>query len=284
MFEIEATLERAREAEIGCHAVSNPMIGGPGMTMDFASLDAVRRYNDFLAGVCQRFPGRIIPLAATVPWGGDAYRREEERALDSLGLAGFGVTTSYKGCWLDDDAASPFLACAAERRVPVFIHPPTSPLDVTVPKAVAEAVMRPFDTTVTLARLLFSNAFKRYPGLVLIAAHVGGALPALVGRLACSHEVGADSSFGAWGYERQADSPLADLSRVYVDTVSWHAPYVDCAVKTLGADHVLFGTDFPPVTLPLERALAAVRDAGLTPVAEAQVLGENAARLFGLAR
>jgi predicted TIM-barrel fold metal-dependent hydrolase len=53
------------------------------------------------------------------------------------------------------------------------------------------------------------------------------------------------------------------------------------AVSRIGAERVLFGSDGPGCNPALE--VDKIRLAGLTPAAEALVLGDNAARLLGLA-
>ena len=52
------------------------------------------------------------------------------------------------------------------------------------------------------------------------------------------------------------------------------------ATRIVGAERVLFGTDFP--LIPHARLLAQVRESGLSEEEQAMIAGGNAARLFGL--
>ena len=39
--------------------------------------------------------------------------------------------------------------------------------------------------------------------------------------------------------------PSEYLRMMYLDTVAYHAPAIECAIKTVGADRLIFGTDSP---------------------------------------
>jgi predicted TIM-barrel fold metal-dependent hydrolase len=53
-------------------------------------------------------------------------------------------------------------------------------------------------------------------------------------------------------------------------------------VQTAGVDHVLFGSDFPPVPIPLERSVAAVRNLAVPEEDKEKILGGNAITLLRL--
>jgi aminocarboxymuconate-semialdehyde decarboxylase len=53
-------------------------------------------------------------------------------------------------------------------------------------------------------------------------------------------------------------------------------------LETMGADHLLFGTDSPPLATPLESAIAMVKDLPISPGEKEDILGGNARQLFGL--
>jgi aminocarboxymuconate-semialdehyde decarboxylase len=57
---------------------------------------------------------------------------------------------------------------------------------------------------------------------------------------------------------------------------------VRCAIETVGADHVLFGTDAPPLTTLKPRGLQLVQELALSPDERAGILAGNAQRLLKL--
>jgi aminocarboxymuconate-semialdehyde decarboxylase len=78
--------------------------------------------------------------------------------------------------------------------------------------------------------------------------------------------------------------PPSDLiGRLYVDTTSdsRHAHLAN--LELLGAEHILFGTDWPPVPVQHREKIRAIADLPLGPEQRAAILGGNAVRLFGLA-
>ncbi len=85
-----------------------------------------------------------------------------------------------------------------------------------------------------------------------------------------------------WGPDNLREPFMSSLRKVFVDTQTFHAPAIRCAVDTLGDTQVLLGSDFPPVPRPLADSVADVRQSGIPEDSVRRVLGENALALFGL--
>ena len=87
-----------------------------------ARLDAVKEFNAFAAEVTAKHPQRLVGLASTVPFEGDAFLQELERALTRDGLKGVMINTSTDGEYLDSRRADPFwdLVTASRR---ARVHP-----------------------------------------------------------------------------------------------------------------------------------------------------------------
>ena len=64
--------------------------------------------------------------------------------------------------------------------------------------------------------------------------------------------------------------------------MGFHSPAVLCCIGTVGAQHVVMGSDFPPVHAPLSRTVDLVRNLPLSFEDREAILGGNAARLLGL--
>jgi aminocarboxymuconate-semialdehyde decarboxylase len=145
-----------------------------------------------------------------------------------------------------------------------------------------EMLGRPFDTTLAVTRFILTGGLEKFPGLKLVCAHVGGALPMLPGRLDFGYEMRKDMSFGPWEPDVITRPPSTYIRQLYFDTVSLHTPAILCAVQTAGVDHVLFGSDFPPVPIPLERSVAAVRNLAIPEEEKEKILAGNAVKLLRL--
>ena len=63
---------------------------------------------------------------------------------------------------------------------------------------------------------------------------------------------------------------------------SWGKEQLECAVRTLGADHILFGSSFPVRPVWLLEGADFVRKLDITEEEKALILGGNAERLYHL--
>jgi aminocarboxymuconate-semialdehyde decarboxylase len=79
-----------------------------------------------------------------------------------------------------------------------------------------------------------------------------------------------------------SEPPSSFLGRVYVDTANSSIPNHVANLELMGADHLLFGTDSPPLATPLQDAIGLVRQLPITAGEQDAILEGNARRLFGL--
>ncbi len=76
--------------------------------------------------------------------------------------------------------------------------------------------------------------------------------------------------------------PSTYLRRVYVNTANSSVPNHLANLELMGADHMLFGTDSPPLATPLQDAIAMVDGLPVSAADKQGILESNARRLFGL--
>jgi aminocarboxymuconate-semialdehyde decarboxylase len=242
-----------------------------------ACLERCRIQNRALAGLVRGDPSRIGALGA-VPLQDPELAAAELRAIRAEGvLSGVEITASVRGEYVGASRFEPFWDAAAATGALVFIHPTTRAFEqpVFAGHYLWNTVGNPFETTIAAAQMTMAGVLERHPGLRVMLAHGGGALPALRGRL--RH---------GWSFQPQArarltEPPEASLRRLYYDTVTHDPVLVRELVAFAGADHVLLGSDHP-FDMADARPADTIAAAGLEIDDERAVLGGSAARLLGL--
>lgn len=283
---IESVLEAQDKAGIDMTVISNPLHYLRKASRQDA-LISIQESNRYLAELQNRYAGRIVALAASVPGGGEDYLKELERAVVQDGLKGVFINSSFQGAYPDDPEARGFFELATDLDIPVVIHPPSVGFgeERMGQYRLASSVGRPFDSCLTLARLILYGVFEQFPTLKVVATHLGGGISEVIGRLDYNYALQQEGF-----YTRAADSeamlitrPPSDyLKMLYLDSVCYHLPALKCGLETVGVDRLIFGTDAPPLTPLKQRGLDLVRALELSPGDMEKVLCGNAKRLLKL--
>jgi aminocarboxymuconate-semialdehyde decarboxylase len=234
-----------------------------------------RAANDDLAAFAAGSAGRVTAVATLPLQDPAAAVTELRRAVTELGMAGAEIGPGANGTPLDDPVLRPVLAAAADLGVPLIVHPYyVAPSPGLEDFYLTNLIGNPLATTVCAARLIFSGALDELPALRVVLLHGGGYLPYQIGRLDHGHRVRPEA-------RGCAHPPAAYLTRFWFDTVT-HAPGpLRLLTELAGADHVVYGTDFPfdMAAGPLEEQLTGT---GLGAAETELIAGRNAVALFGL--
>lgn len=240
------------------------------------SLKAAQIINDSMAAAQRDHPDRIRWLAS-LPWQYPAEAVEELGRACAAGAVGVMVLANISGMSLSDPRLEPVWAEIDRRALPVLVHPSVPPgveqLDMERHYLVA-TVGFPFDTTLGIARLIFDGFFDRFPRLRLIAAHAGGALPYVSGRMDHWHRTFEELRKDTQG------SPSDYLGHIYYDSIAYERQALELCVDVGGSEHVLYGSDYPHKVGDMKGCLERV-DA-LAPATSRAVRGANAERIFAL--
>jgi hypothetical protein len=205
-------------------------------------------HNDYIIEMAQKHPDRLTALGCFEP-SGDQAVAETERCI-AAGVCGIGELAFYQ-TGIDGpalDRLAPIMEMCAGRNLPVLIH-------------TNEPVGHEYHgkTPITLAQIY--HLVKRFPENKIVLAHWGGGL-----------------FFFALMKKEVKDS----FKNVYFDTAA--SPYLydsdiyQIAVKILGADKILFGSDYPLLTPA--RYFGEMAQAGLTPKQLQKICGANAQQLL----
>ena len=279
---IENLLEAHERAGIDLCVVSNTLHYIKGKTPAEA-LGYIRRWNEYAAEIQQRHADRTVAFASAVPGGGKEFIAETERAIRQYGLKGILINSSHNGAYPDDDAARPFFELLTELDVPVMIHAPTVSFGEERMREyrLASSIGRPFDGCLSIARLIVRGILEQFPKAKIVGCHLGGGICEVIGRMDYAYELG-DAASGLGSYEPMMikHAPSHYLKRMYFDTVSYHPPAVMCALQTVGADRLLFGSDAPPLLSLLPKAKKIIEDLPIGASEKQAILGKNALKLL----
>jgi aminocarboxymuconate-semialdehyde decarboxylase len=238
------------------------------------ALRVCRVQNEGLARAAQ--DPRVSALAA-LPLGDIGLAvRELERVMLVPGIKGAEIPSSVAGTYLGDPAFLPFWAAAEATGALIFIHPTTRGLGIPAldEHYLWNSVGNPLETTITAAHLAAAGVLERHPGLKILLAHGGGALPALRGRLRRAHAIRAEARSSDPG------GPGESLRRFWFDSLTHDAGVLAGLVAWAGADRVVLGSD-RPFDMGADDPVADVRALPLGADAEL-ILRGNARRLLGL--
>jgi aminocarboxymuconate-semialdehyde decarboxylase len=232
--------------------------------------------NEALAAAAAAHPGRVSAVGVVALQDPVLAARQLTELVTVPGLCGVEIPSSVGGRYLGDDFFGPFWEAAERSGALVFIHPSTRGFGVPALDGyyLWNSVGNPLETAVTAAHLAVSGVLERHPGLRVLLAHGGGALPAVRGRLRRAFAVRDEAR------SRSAAGPDESLRRFYYDTVTHDAGLLADLIRYAGADHVLLGSD-RPFDMGTTDPVGEVR--ALAMADEDLVLNGNAARLLGVA-
>ncbi|MEV6972764.1 amidohydrolase family protein [Kitasatospora sp. NPDC093806] len=294
LADVDGMVELKAAAGITTSLVGSPvgagtMVRTPGLDNYRQPADALERFHDWLGEQVRARPAALRGYVYANPLGSDAELAAADERLAQPEFVGLMVNSSVAGRFLDVPQADSFFALAARHRAPVLLHPPAEPAGAGELRdlRLVEQIARPCDVTLGTAAVLFAGWLEKYPDLRIVAPVCGGGLPLLLERLELARRMppgfGRPGGGPAGGPTATPPAPLAGvLSRVYVDTATPSLRAIAAAVDAFGPGNVLFGTDSPPMSAPLDASLARLDGLGLDPAALARIRHGNAAELFGL--
>lgn len=240
------------------------------------SCEAARETNASLAQAQARYPRRLRWFAS-LPWEYPTRAVEELRRAQAEGASGVMVLANVAGRSLTDPAFAPIWEVIDQEALPVLVHPTDPPgaelMDMTQ-FDLSWAVGFMFDTTLAIARMMFDGFFDRFPRVPIIASHAGGALPYLAGRFTKGNEVEIPSR------RKMRRQPIDYLRHIHYDCISYSPAALQFLISVVGADRVMFGTDWPHQVHDTAGAFA--NTAALPAEQREAVRGGNAERLFKL--
>lgn len=234
--------------------------------------------NDEIADMVRAHPQRFGGLA-TVPMQDVGLAIAElERAVKQLGMQGIMIEDHVNGLTYDNAIFDPFWEAVADLEAFVLIHQNMRTIvsyrtrDYFLPNAIGNLT----DRAITFCTFIYGGVIDKYPGLKICLGHAGGYTTFAVDRL--------DKGWEAWPALRgktQA-APSTYLGRFYYDTVTYKPRTLRFLVDSVGADRVVFGTDFPAPMIVDDAVRWIDTMPELTPDERQAILRGNSNALFSI--
>ncbi|MBL7491016.1 amidohydrolase [Frankia sp. AgB1.9] len=253
-------------------------------------------YNDSMAEIQAESGNRLLPLPLMPAWDIDLCVTEAKRVA-ALGARGVNMTSDPQDLGspdLADPAWDPFWAAVSELKLPVHFHIGASVTGMTFygkypwPSHAANTRLAIGGTLLfignarVVTNLILSGIFDRHPDLQTVSVESGvGWIPFILETL---------------DYEMNENAPreLAKMKKLpseyfrsNIYATFWfekNQGKLPALVEAVGADRILFETDFPHPTCLYPHPLETVEEkmATLSPEIRAKILGENARKLYRL--
>ena len=244
-WKLEATLDQMDRGGVATAILSLPTgLNLPDLNAE-QSRHLARLVNEYVVEAMKDHPGRF-GLFAFVPMPDvEGALKEIEYALDVLKADGIGLNTSYGDKWLGHPDFKPVMDELNRRKAIVYVHPLAPQCcGNLMPYVPASFIEFPQDTNRAVMSLLMSSTFTRTRDIRWIFSHAGGAVPMLAGRinsLAKIQRTNADSLPDGIDFE---------LKRLHYETANAaYAPNMAALLKYVPISQVLFGTDYPYVSV-----------------------------------
>ena len=200
----------------------------------------VHSINQYIADAVKDSDGLLTGLGALHPDSEDVAGDIAE--ILSLGLKGVKMHPDFQEFQIDDEKCYKIYEACQKNNLPVLLHTGDSRYDFSNPQRMKKVL-------------------DDFPELTVIGAH-----------------------FGGWSRWQEAVETLSGYKNFYVDTSSsfdWlTADESREMIRRYGADHILFGTDFPMWNHETE--LKRFMDMKLSEEENELILYKNAVRLFGI--
>jgi len=272
---------------------SPELVGGPELSPELA-----RIANDDMAAMCAKWPRKFPAFIASLPMNNvPAALEEMDRAIGKLGARGVQICTSVNGRPLDEPEFFPVFERVTQKHdLPIWMHParPATRADyVNEQKSkfeIWQVLGWPFETSVAMARIVFSGLFDRLPGMRVITHHCGAMIPYFAGRAETLWaQLGsrtADENYEEL-LKRMARKPIEYFRMFYADTVlGGSASALRCGLDFFGADKVVFASDCPfdPEGGPMyiREGIRSIEDLKLSAADQRKIYSGNALKLLRL--
>lgn len=210
--------------------------------------------NDFVAGMQERHPDRIIQAWAAVdPFKGEQALAGARHAIQDLKMLGFHFHPIMGHFAVNDRRLYPLFELINQLRVPVMIDVGTTGMGAGMPGGMGSKLRHAHPSAI-------DELAADFPGLTIIASHPG------------------------WPWVDEMTAVALHKGNVFWELSGWAPKYFPAQLKVdirgRLADKIIFGSDYP--SIPHTRLLREWNELGYAADVMERVFHGNAERVLGL--
>lgn len=254
---------------------------------EWIDLETAKVFNNMLAKTVKEHPDRLLALAIVPPWGDADCLYEVERCVKELGCCGVEMAAHYGNLYLDEEEFRPYFKKLNKLGVPICVHHTPLPVEyknISKYNNLRRVYGRIIDQMTSLGRVLYSDMLEEFPNIKLIYTMLGGAFFGYKGMVLPKKSAVKEEM-------ERSDQSVSDKLQQYLQeniyfdmchAQPWGKSQLEFAIKTLGADHVLYASSFPVRIEFCVKGVEFVRNLDISEKEKELVLGGNAMRLFNI--
>lgn len=244
--------------------------GSPNATAEFARIQ-----NDYIAQTVAKHPGRFLAAGTVAMQSPELATRELER-IASIGFRAVEIGTNVGGLYPDHPSVVEVLQAAADLGLAVFVHPwDAIGEDLLRAYYLPHMVLLPAETSIAIARLIFSGVLDRVPKLRIGFAHGGGSFVPLLHRIDHGFKVRPEAKVAI---DRP---PSTYLHRLFFDSITHDPEVFEMLCRRVGSHRVMLGSDYP-FDMGVEHPLPFLDQTALSGADRENVLYRTAEEFLGL--
>ena len=252
---------------------------------EWMSVSMCRYFNNEMHKHAEKSGGRMIPLGIVPPYDTKENMEELIRCYEKLGVRAIQMSAHYGDSYLDDEKFSAFFEKVNELEMTVYVHHTPVPVEydsffffINVRRSYGRCV----DQGLAVGRELFSGFFTKYPNIKIIHSMLGGGFFAVSNMMfpkkAKVETINRFKSDNEKVVEQFKNNMFFEMSHAQ----PWGKSQLLCAIESLGADHIIFGTSYPVRKEWLLEGAGFVKELEITEEEKELILGKNAQSLYAI--
>jgi aminocarboxymuconate-semialdehyde decarboxylase len=237
--------------------------------------DLDRQANERIADWVRAHPDRFTGTFTLPLQDMNRALAELDYAVSRLGLRIANLPASVGDRYLGNVYFAPLWDALDRRGVVAIVHPDGIKDLAFQNYSLWNAIGQGIEETRAMASLIYEGVLERHPTLKIVMAHAGGYLPTYIARLdrnATAHPA---------SMKNIRRKPSEYLRNFYYDTVTYDPLVIDIVRQRVGADRILFGSDYP---FGDSDPLALIERCGFDAETRSAVTHANAAALIASTR